>query len=76
MTDDDIILYLAGAIDQEVEPTIAVQLDDLRVALTDPATWVQPHPDLEERVITEVTAAAAGELLDATALRGAGLPPV
>ena len=60
MTDHDRVAYLAGEPGAIVRPEERAGLDDLRTLLTDPAVWTEPYPELEDRVVAAVGAAAAG----------------
>lgn len=55
MNDDDRIAYLAGDEAVRLTPSERAELDGLRAALGDPAVWVEPPADLQERVVAAVT---------------------
>ncbi len=60
MTDDDRIAYLNGEEPAgPLDPGERIGLDDLRDLLADPATWAEPTPDLEERVVAAISAVGA-----------------
>ncbi|MFL6100297.1 MAG: anti-sigma factor [Actinomycetales bacterium] len=61
MTNDDRISYLAGEPDARIEESERAQLDRVRSALNDPAVWAEPAPDLEDRIVAAITAAAREE---------------
>jgi hypothetical protein len=44
----------------DLTPAERAELDRVRAALTDPATWAEPPLDLQERVVAAVAAEAAG----------------
>jgi anti-sigma-K factor RskA len=54
MNDDDRIAYLAGYDSARVSPAERAGLDELRAVLADPAAWVEPPADLQERVVAAV----------------------
>ena len=54
MSNDDRIAYLAGDDGASLTPAERAEVDDLRAALAHPAVWVEPHPDLEERVVAAI----------------------
>jgi len=58
--EDDRIAYLAGEDSASLSPAERAELDEVRSLLESPATWEQPHPGLEDRVV----AAIAGETAD------------
>jgi hypothetical protein len=51
MDNDKRIAYLAGDLSTPIDPAERAELDELRGLLTDPAVWVEPHPDLQERIV-------------------------
>jgi len=55
--DDERIDYLAGN-GADLDPAERRQLDDVRALLADPATWAEPDPGLEDRVVAAVVAEA------------------
>ena len=59
MSDDDVVAYLSG--DTDITPTThdSAQLEQTRELLDRPELWVEPSPDLQQRVIAAVTVAAA-----------------
>jgi hypothetical protein len=57
-TDEDRIAYLAGDTTRSVDPGDQKDLDGLRTTLTERATWEEPHPALEERVMAAIAAAS------------------
>jgi len=64
MDDDELIAYLAGDPNANVDPTERAELDRVRALLSDPAVWAQPEPGLQERVVAAITNAgpAPGDL--------------
>ena len=54
MSNDDRISYLAGDDSAPLTPTERAEMDDLRAALAHPAAWIEPDPDLEERVVAAI----------------------
>jgi Anti-sigma-K factor rskA len=54
MTDDDVVAYLAGESDTPPRTPDAARLERSRALLADPALWVEPRPDLEQRIIAAV----------------------
>jgi hypothetical protein len=59
LTDKHLIDYLCGDSTAPMEPTDREALDDLRALLADNATWVEPDPVLEGRVVAAIADAAA-----------------
>lgn len=61
MTDDDVVTFLMR--DAALPPDVAEpdRLDRTRAVLGDPTTWAEPSPDLEQRVLDAVAAAAGPE---------------
>jgi hypothetical protein len=55
MSNDDRIAYLAGDDRGLLSPDERAEMDELRAVLADPAVWVEPKADLEERVVAAVT---------------------
>ena len=51
MSSDDQIAYLAGDDGTALSPAERAEMDALDAVLADPAVWVEPSPDLEERVV-------------------------
>lgn len=45
------IAYLAGDLSGPIDPAECTELDVVRGLLADPALWVEPHPDLQERTV-------------------------
>ena len=54
MSNDDQISYLAGDDGASLTPAERAETDDLRAALAHPAVWIEPHADLEERVVAAI----------------------
>ena len=54
-SDDDRIAYLAGDAVESLNAQDRAQLDELRDLLRTPATWIEPDPGLEDRVLAAVT---------------------
>jgi hypothetical protein len=61
MTNDDRVSYLAGEPDARIEESERAELDRVRSALNDAAVWAEPAPDLEDRIVAAITAAAREE---------------
>ncbi len=59
VTDKHLIDYLSGDSDAPLEPDDRETLDQLRGLLADEATWIEPDPALEGRVVAAVSDAAA-----------------
>ncbi len=66
--DDERIAYLAGEVVGTLSPPERAELDRLRFLLDDPAIWAEPDPELEDRIVARIGAAAAEE--PATPRRG------
>jgi Anti-sigma-K factor rskA len=71
MNDDESIAYLAGEPVAPREPAERAELDRLRGALADPAVWVEPSPDLQERIVGAIAGAGATSS-DSRADQGSG----
>lgn len=54
MHDDDRIAYLAGADTTRLGRAERDDVDRIRAALADPAVWVEPPADLQERVVAAI----------------------
>jgi hypothetical protein len=84
-TDDDRIAYLAGDAVESLSPRERAELDELRDALREPATWIEPSPGLEDRIVAAIVeeararpagaADAADAVAAADAPAAAGAPP-
>jgi len=61
VTDKHLIDYLSGDSSVPLEPADRESLDDLRALLADEATWVEPDPALEGRVVAAIAEAADAE---------------
>ena len=59
MSDQDRIAYLAGDADASLDPAELAEMEKIRIALADGATWVEPDASLEQRVVDAVTADVA-----------------
>lgn len=57
-SDDERIAYLAGESSGPLPADERTELDQLRVLLESPATWVEPPAELEDRIVNAVTTAA------------------
>jgi hypothetical protein len=57
MNDDERIAYLAGEASAPVDPEERAEPDKMRTALTDPAVWAEPEPDLQERIVGAIASA-------------------
>jgi hypothetical protein len=56
--DDDRIAYPAGEDGRSIDPGDRDDLAGLRASLADPSMWVEPDPQLEDRVLAAVAAAS------------------
>jgi Anti-sigma-K factor rskA len=72
VTDKHLIDYLSGDSSAPLEPDDRAALDQLRALLADEATWVEPDPALEGRVLEAISDAAAAQ--DAPAVPAQDLP--
>ena len=54
MNDDDRIAYLAGGAAGSLSAQERSELDELRGLLSAPATWEEPDPGLEDRVVAAI----------------------
>jgi hypothetical protein len=54
ISDDDRIAYLSGDSAGPLSPDERAGLDELRDLLATPATWAQPDPGLEDRVVSAI----------------------
>lgn len=54
MDNDDQIAYLAGDDGARLSPAERAELDKLRDVLADPAVWVEPQADLQERIVAAI----------------------
>jgi hypothetical protein len=61
MSDDDRIAYLSGDFDASVDPAEREELDDVRRLLADPALWVEPPPELQERIVGAIAGSGAAD---------------
>ncbi len=57
--DDDRISYLSGEPVDALTPQERAELDELRTLLESPATWEEPDPALEDRVVAAIAEEAA-----------------
>ena len=57
--EDDRAAYLAGEDRQSLTGGERAELDELRGLLGSPATWAEPSPNLEDRVVTAIAEQAA-----------------
>jgi hypothetical protein len=60
MDNDERIAYLASDARSRLEQYERSDLDELRGVLADPAVWVQPSADLQERIVAAITDARDG----------------
>ncbi len=72
VTDKDLIDYLSGDSNAPLEPDDREALDQLRALLADEATWVEPDPALEGRVLAAISDAVATQ--DAPAAPAQAMP--
>lgn len=54
MNDDPQIAYLAGDDNARVSPAERAEIDKLREVLADPAVWVEPRADMQERIVAAI----------------------
>jgi hypothetical protein len=57
MNDDELVAYLAREPTPPVDPAQRAELDKLRGILSDESVWVEPHPDLQERIVGAIATA-------------------
>lgn len=74
MDNDERIAYLAGDANARLGADERAEIDKLRGVLAEPAMWVQPSPDLPERLLAAINDARNGEADSASS--GAGPIPV
>jgi hypothetical protein len=55
MDNDERIGYLAGDANSRLDQDERAELDELRGVLADPAVWMEPSPDLQERIVAAIT---------------------
>ncbi len=76
MTDDEVVAYLTGDADSLPASADSGRVERTQALLSEPSLWVEPSPDLEQRVIDAIQAAGASTTSPATAdaapLSGAG----
>jgi hypothetical protein len=70
-SDDDRIAYLAGEAADSLTAQERSELDELRGLLSAPATWEQPDPGLEDRVVAAIADEAQARPSSARARRPA-----
>ena len=70
-SDDDRILYLSGEPVDSLTPQERVELDELRELLEAPATWEEPDPLLEDRIVAAIAEEARRARVDEPAPAGA-----
>jgi hypothetical protein len=58
MTDEERVAYLVAGASGSLDPAERAELDSLRSLLADQAIWIEPDPDLEQRIVDSITAAA------------------
>jgi hypothetical protein len=57
MSDEDpIVAYLAGDTSVSLDPAELAEMEKIRIALADGATWVEPDASLQQRIIEAVAA--------------------
>jgi hypothetical protein len=77
MSDEDRIAYLAGDTGVSLDPAELAEMEKIRIALADEASWVEPDASLEQRIIEAVTAdVASARLHPAETSRPPSQPPV
>jgi hypothetical protein len=60
-SDNERIAYLAGEPAESLPAQDRAELDELRELLSSPAMWAEPEPGLEDRVVSAIADAAAGD---------------
>lgn len=60
-SNDDRISYLAGDAAESLNADERAQLDELRDTLREPATWLEPEPALEARIVDAIAQQAGGK---------------
>ncbi len=70
--EDDRIAYLAGEDAHSLSAAERAELDEVRSLLESPATWAQPDPDLEDRVVAAIAEQDTEPTRDEPALAGPG----
>lgn len=61
MNNDERTAYLAGDANARLGDDERAELDQLRGMLAEPAVWVQPSPDLQERIVAAINDARSDE---------------
>jgi hypothetical protein len=74
-TDDDRIGYLAGDAVESLSARERAELDELRNALREPATWIEPDAGLEDRIVAAIAEEARAQPAEAAAPAGAAQAP-
>jgi hypothetical protein len=59
MSEEDRIAYLAGETGVFLDPAELAEMEKIRIALADEASWVEPNASLEQRIIDAVAADVA-----------------
>jgi len=67
ISDNDRIAYLSGETVDALTPRERAELDELRALLETPATWEEPDPALEDRIVAAIAGEARRERTAATA---------
>jgi hypothetical protein len=67
--DDDRIGYLAGEVGVPLDADDQADLEDLRRLLGDESVWAEPDPDLEDRIVSAISAEAGPAAAPARATR-------
>ena len=60
-SDNDRITYLSGEAVDSLTPQERAELDELRTLLETPATWEEPDPALEDRIVSAIADEARRE---------------
>jgi Anti-sigma-K factor rskA len=68
-SDDDRISYLAGEPGESLTAQERAELDELDTLLKAPATWAQPDPGLEDRIVATIAEEARAQPASARARR-------
>jgi hypothetical protein len=74
ISDNDRITYLSGEAVDSLTPQERAELDELRTLLETPATWEEPDPALEDRIVSTIADEARRERGAQTAPPAAAKP--
>ncbi len=73
-SDNDRISYLSGDAVDSITPQERAELDELRTMLQTPATWEEPDPALEDRIVSAIAEEARRGRADESALPASDAP--